>query len=254
MVYATASRRSDRQSRPALRRGSGVYQQERPRRNPRGARGSTHHAAVPASRFRRSVVQGMQGTPRAAGVRVRDRGLLLRQRHRGPRPASGLAAAGAIRGEYWRFQHRPGAERPRRPPVEPLGRLVLGEPVDVAQLAIEQQPAVHGLVGARDLGELEQLLRGLVGGVFQQRIACACDPLAGIHFVDVEAGAVLRPSATTIRLPGPTGCAPAFSTSGHQSVACDGQPVIGAHLESGWGASRSRLYHMSARSYECSRS
>ena len=77
-----------------------------------------------------------------------------------------------------RFQ--PGAGRPRQPRVEPFGRLVLGQPVDVAQLAVEQERAVHRPVGGHDLGELEQLPGGLVGGVLQQRIARALDPLAGV--------------------------------------------------------------------------
>ena len=41
--------------------------------------------------------------------------------------------------------------------------------VDVAQLAVEQERAVPGPVGGHDLSALEQLLRGLVGGAFQQR-------------------------------------------------------------------------------------
>jgi hypothetical protein len=55
--------------------------------------------------------------------------------------------------------------RPCQPRVEALGSLLLGESVDVAQLAEQQERAVHALVGEHDVGELEQLLRGLVGGV-----------------------------------------------------------------------------------------
>ena len=58
-------------------------------------------------------------------------------------------------------------------------RLVPGEAVDVAQLAEQQERAVHALVGGHDLGELEQLLGGLVGGVLEQAVAGALDPLAG---------------------------------------------------------------------------
>jgi hypothetical protein len=54
----------------------------------------------------------------------------------------------------------------------------VGEPVDVVQLAVEQERAVHALVGGHDLGELEQLRRRLLGGVFEQAVAGALDPLA----------------------------------------------------------------------------
>jgi hypothetical protein len=57
---------------------------------------------------------------------------------------------------------------------------VFGQPVDVAQLAVEQESAVHRLVGQHHLGELAQLLGGLVGGVLEQAVAGALDPLAGV--------------------------------------------------------------------------
>ena len=60
----------------------------------------------------------------------------------------------------------------------PSGDLVLGELVDVAQFAVEQERAVHGLVGQHDVGELEQLPGGLLGGVLEQAVAGAFDPLA----------------------------------------------------------------------------
>ena len=61
-----------------------------------------------------------------------------------------------------RFQ--PGAGRPREPRLEALGRLLLGDLVEVAQLAVEQERAVHRLVREHDFGELEQLPGGLFGG------------------------------------------------------------------------------------------
>src|SRR5450755_4524905 len=73
-----------------------------------------------------------------------------------------------------RFQPRSGG--PRQPRVEALGRLLFRESVDVAQLAVEQERAVHTLVGQDDLGELEQLLGGLLGGVLEQAVACPLDP------------------------------------------------------------------------------
>jgi len=75
-----------------------------------------------------------------------------------------------------RFQTRAG--RPREPRVEALGRFVFGESVEVAQLAVEQERAVHPLVGRHDLGEAEQLPGGLPGGVFEQAVARALDSLA----------------------------------------------------------------------------
>ena len=74
-----------------------------------------------------------------------------------------------------RFQA--GAGGPRQPRVEPLDGLVVGQSVDVAQLAVEQERAIHATVGEHDLGELEQLLRGLVDGVLEQAVASAFDPL-----------------------------------------------------------------------------
>jgi len=52
----------------------------------------------------------------------------------------------------------------------------MGSSADVAQLAVEQERAIHATVGEHDLGELEQLLRGLVGGVLQEAVARAFDP------------------------------------------------------------------------------
>ena len=75
-----------------------------------------------------------------------------------------------------RFQ--PGPRGPREPRIEPLGRFLGGESVDVAQLAVEQERAVHALVREHDLGELEQLFGGLLGGVLEQAVARAFDPLA----------------------------------------------------------------------------
>ena len=77
-----------------------------------------------------------------------------------------------------RFQARAGC--PREPRLEPLDGLVVGQPVDVAQLAVEQERAVQALVGGHDLGELEQLLGGLLGGVLQEAVACTFEPLAGL--------------------------------------------------------------------------
>jgi len=57
---------------------------------------------------------------------------------------------------------------------------VLGDLVDVAQLAVEQERAEHPLVGLLHLGEPEQLRGRLVGGVLEQAVAHALDPLAGI--------------------------------------------------------------------------
>ena len=70
-----------------------------------------------------------------------------------------------------------GAGGPREPRVEPLDGFLLWQPVEVAQLAEQQERAVHRLVGEHDLGELEQLLRGLVGRVLEQAVAGALDPL-----------------------------------------------------------------------------
>src|SRR5450755_2496698 len=56
----------------------------------------------------------------------------------------------------------------------------LGDLVDVAQLAVEQRGAEHRLVGLLHLAEAEQLVGGLLGGVLQQRVAHALDPLAGV--------------------------------------------------------------------------
>ena len=72
----------------------------------------------------------------------------------------------------------PRAGGPCEPGVESLGGFLVGQPVEVAQLAEQQERAVHPLVGEHDFGELEQLLRGLVGGVLEQAVAGALDPLA----------------------------------------------------------------------------
>jgi hypothetical protein len=48
-----------------------------------------------------------------------------------------------------------GARCPCELRVEALSGLLLREPVDVAQLAEQQERAVHRLVGEHDLGELE---------------------------------------------------------------------------------------------------
>src|SRR5487761_662020 len=70
------------------------------------------------------------------------------------------------------------AGRPREPRVEAFGGFLFLEPVDVAQLAEQQERAVHALVGQHDLGELRQLLGGLVDGVLQEAVAGSLDPAA----------------------------------------------------------------------------
>jgi hypothetical protein len=75
-----------------------------------------------------------------------------------------------------RFQPRSGC--PRQPGVQALLSFLERQPVDVAQLAVEQERAVHSPVSQHDLGELEQLARGLLGGILEQAVAGALDPLA----------------------------------------------------------------------------
>ena len=72
------------------------------------------------------------------------------------------------------------AGRPREPRVKALGRFVLGDLVDEAQLAVDQERTEHPFVGLLHLGEPEQLRGRLVGGILEQAVAHALDPLAGV--------------------------------------------------------------------------
>jgi len=60
-------------------------------------------------------------------------------------------------------RREPTASGPRDPFVEQLDRCVGGQPVDLAQLLLEQVAAIQRLVGLLDVGELRDLSVGEVG-------------------------------------------------------------------------------------------